>query len=666
MPNIVEIVVEAVDHTKKGFEESKKGSKSFEDTMGKAGLVAGAALIAVGAKAVSMASEFQASTTRLATSAGESYSSIKLVGQGMLDMAGQVGISAKALSDGMYTVESAGYHGADGLIVLKAAAEGAKDENADLATVSNAVTDALVDYHMKASDAGDVTSKLVTAVSFGKTSFQDLGASMHSVLPLASAMHLDLSDVLGVLGEMTAHGISADQATQNMANTMRHLAAPSKTMIAEFKKLGTSIEEVQGHLTSQGLSGALEFMSQTALKAGKEGTPAYTAALAKLLGTAQGLNVTLMTTGENAKATQAAIAGISKASADAKGNVAGFGETQATLKQQEDELKASFGSLMIELGQKLLPILTTATAYMAAHGSAVTKVAEGLGIMLAAMAAWKVAAMVASAATKAWTAMQWLLNVALDANPIGLTIIAVAALSAAIYLLWTHSAGFRDFFIGMWKAIKSFGLTTGHWFAGPFTDFFVGAFNAIKSFGLTTGHWFAGPFANFFKSAYHIVLSAWDGLVGGIKAGFNGIVSAAKVIGHAIADPFIGAFNAVKRAWNATLGGKGLSIPGWVPGLGGDSFTIPRFAHGGNTSGLFLAGENGPELVDTRAGRVRSAPDTARVMSSEASRDSGAHTLVIQSSGSRVDDLIVEILRTAARTKAGGSVATLINRPGVA
>lgn len=42
-------------------------------------------------------------------------------------------------------------------------------------------------------------------------------------------------------------------------------------------------------------------------------------------------------------------------------------------------------------------------------------------------------------------AAQWLLNVAMDANPIGLIVIAVAALGAAFYLAWQKSAGFRDF-----------------------------------------------------------------------------------------------------------------------------------------------------------------------------------------------------------------------------
>ena len=50
-------------------------------------------------------------------------------------------------------------------------------------------------------------------------------------------------------------------------------------------------------------------------------------------------------------------------------------------------------------------------------------------------------------ATQVATAAQWLLNAALDANPIGLTIIAVAALAAAVYEIYQHWAGIAGFFV---------------------------------------------------------------------------------------------------------------------------------------------------------------------------------------------------------------------------
>ena len=63
----------------------------------------------------------RAEVAKLVTGAGESQKNIRLVGDGMLHMAGQVGISAPQLSQCMYLIESAGFQGLQGLLVLRAA-----------------------------------------------------------------------------------------------------------------------------------------------------------------------------------------------------------------------------------------------------------------------------------------------------------------------------------------------------------------------------------------------------------------------------------------------------------------------------------------------------------------------------------------------------------------
>lgn len=62
-----------------------------------------------------------------------------------------------------------------------------------------------------------------------------------------------------------------------------------------------------------------------------------------------------------------------------------------------------------------------------------------------------------SLATQAWTAMQWLLNIALTANPIGLVVVGVAALTAGIVYLWHKFAGFRAFLVTAWDSFKQLG-----------------------------------------------------------------------------------------------------------------------------------------------------------------------------------------------------------------
>ncbi|MFI5039809.1 MAG: phage tail tape measure protein, partial [Solirubrobacterales bacterium] len=168
------------------------------------GLAGGA--LAVGGVSLKMGMDFQAATTQLVTGAGESEKNIGMVRKGLLDMAPAVGMGPQALAKAMFLVESAGFHGAAGLQVMKAAAEGAKVGGADATVVANGLTTALTDYHLPAQQAANVTSQLVATVAAGKTNMQDLSGSLSAVLPAASAAHVGLAQVLGALGTMTGEG----------------------------------------------------------------------------------------------------------------------------------------------------------------------------------------------------------------------------------------------------------------------------------------------------------------------------------------------------------------------------------------------------------------------------------------------------------------------------
>jgi TP901 family phage tail tape measure protein len=227
----------------------------------------------IGDKAVKAAGDFQSQLVRLTTSAGESTQNLNMVSSGILKIATDTGTGATDLANGMYTVESAGYHGADGLKVLKAAAQGAKEENADLGTVANAVTDILTDYHLPAVQAAGATSMLVETAAQGKTTFEALAGSMSSIAPLASAAHVPLQDMLGDIAEMTAHGVSADQATQNLAQAVRSLSNPLPSQVYWLGQYGISAQQLSTSLGKQGVSGAMEEVTQTILgKMGPSGT----------------------------------------------------------------------------------------------------------------------------------------------------------------------------------------------------------------------------------------------------------------------------------------------------------------------------------------------------------------------------------------------------------
>lgn len=59
--------------------------------------------------------------------------------------------------------------------------------------------------------------------------------------------------------------------------------------------------------------------------------------------------------------------------------------------------------------------------------------------------------------TDLYTTAQWLLNAAMDANPITLIIIGVMALVGAVMYAWNKFSGFREAVIGVWESMKEFG-----------------------------------------------------------------------------------------------------------------------------------------------------------------------------------------------------------------
>ena len=340
---------------------------------GGAALAAGAAIVGIGVKSVQMAADFQSSMTSLVTGAGEAKSNIDVVSKGILDMAVQTGTSTKQLSDGMYQIESAGYHGAQGLDVLKASAEGAKVGNADLGTVAGAVTTVLTDYHMSASQATAVTSGLVATVAAGKTHMQDLGASMGSILPLASSIGVSFPQVGAAIATMTNSGMDAQRASQNLANALRALDAPGGAATKAMKSVGLSTEELHDTLTKKGIGAAFQDIEDHVGKKFPAGSVEYDEAMKKILGGATGLNVALMLGGKNMASFNSNVQSISASMKNGAKDVQGWADVQNDFNFKMDQAKQTFDVLMIKLGTALLPVIGQVVSWVANVVSAFMK-----------------------------------------------------------------------------------------------------------------------------------------------------------------------------------------------------------------------------------------------------------------------------------------------------
>ena len=224
------------------------------------------AAVAVGVESLRLATSFQTATTQLVTGAGESEEKIKLVTDGLLKMAPAVGIGPTALAKAMFLVESAGYHGAEGLKVMQAAAEGAKVGGADATVVANALTTVMKDYGPSVGSAAKVTSMLVATVASGKTNMSELAGAMSSIAPKASAAGVSLQEMLGAMGTMTGEGISAQNASNLLSSSIDSLTNPTSVQTKAMAQMGLSSIEVAKNLGKNGLTGTFDSMATAVMQ----------------------------------------------------------------------------------------------------------------------------------------------------------------------------------------------------------------------------------------------------------------------------------------------------------------------------------------------------------------------------------------------------------------
>lgn len=694
---------------------SAAGLRRSATTVGKSMAMVGKGTTALGigvaAVSVKMAGDFQAHTAVLQTAAGETASGLKVVRNGIKDIAVGTGSGLQNLTDGMYTIEKAGFRGADGLKVLKAAAQGAKEENAKLADVTNAMTSVMASYHLPATKSVQVMNAMKTAAGEGKITMEEFSGALSTVLPIASANKIKFEDVAGSMATLTQHGTSAREATHELAATIRALASPNQVASREMARFGLSATDVSTKLGQRGLSGTVNMLVETIFKrmgpAGvalqktfegtkqsgadaqimlknmtgdqkklaqeylkgnmiqedwnstlkgmpvsqapalrnfkvlvdrsrgfsrelKNGSPAsqtFTDALKKMSGGAIGLNTILQITGESAAGNAERIKKVGASFHNNSKDVEGWKVTAGLLNTQIARMKMQFQVLAIDIGTKLIPVVSAAAGYFAEHRSILMGVAVAIGVFLVATSAayvatkaWAVATRVASAAQALATGVMWAYNVATGsaevglvglriqlmalavqekvvavwtaitesafwglaaailANPITWIVVAVVALVAGIYLLATKTKFFQTIWSATWGFVKKvfFGFTgwfKKNWQLITFTIMTLGIGLAVA---MIVRHWkgvkkaFADAF-NWVKEHWPLLLAIITGPIGMavylIVKYWGQISDGAKTAYHATINWFVAMGKDIGHFFTSTLPGFFKALPGQVGGF---------------------------------------------------------------------------------------------------
>lgn len=145
-----------------------------------------------------------------------------------------------------------------------------------------------------------------------------------------------------------------------------------------------------------------------------------------------------------------------------------FAESTGNLLVEQQKFNATIQQTIAEIGESFLPVMEVAIGLLSsfadwareneglviALGAAVAAIAAAIVGANIAFKAYEALQVAIKVATVAWTGVQWLLNAALSANPIGLVVLAIAALVAGVVLAYNNVDWFRDMVDTAWDAIK--------------------------------------------------------------------------------------------------------------------------------------------------------------------------------------------------------------------
>jgi phage-related protein len=156
------------------------------------------------------------------------------------------------------------------------------------------------------------------------------------------------------------------------------------------------------------------------------------------------------------------------------------------------------------------------------------------------------------AAIKIWTAIQWLLNVALNANPVGLIIIAVVALIGIITLLVKNLDKVKEFFIKIGTAIAGFFKAVWNTITGLFNKLisFVKK-NLVNIVNVILTIIF--PIGGIVMALVRLIIKHWDKIKAALVKVFTFVVEKLKAIWGKIVNVVKGIIDKVKQIWNTIV-----------------------------------------------------------------------------------------------------------------
>lgn len=508
--------------------------------------------------------------------------------------------SASQAAEGMTYLAMAGFKTDDMLKAMPGMLNLASAGQVDLANASDIAASMLNGFGLEASQINRVADTMVNTFANSSTDLQGLGETMKYVAPVAASMGVDLETVAAMAGKLGDNAIRGSQAGTAMRAVFTRLVAPATEGQKALYALGVSVKDAQGNVRAmpdvlKDIGTALQKLPQAAQAAIKKdifGQEAMSAAGILMNNAVDGtLQKFIDKVKEAGSAERVAKEQTNNLDGDLASLNSAFEETQLTLSEAVTPairkctvwLTKAVGAVGAfaknhETLLKVLMAVGVSIGGIIAMMAAFNMVWGGAGYILmsavtGALKLWKGLILLKNAILVVKSAMV-VFNAVLLANPIMLIIAAIASLIVIGVLLYKNWDLIKEKAAALWSWFSE----KCPWLANVFSSAFNGMVETASSVWNRIKYHFT-QIIDFVKNIFSGEWSAaWENVKNIFANVFGGLVELAKAPINAI-------ISLINKLFSS-IGNVSLSIPDWVPGMGGQTFgfelpQIPKLANGG-------------------------------------------------------------------------------------
>ena len=454
-------------------------------------ILATAAVLAFGAatyKATMYANEWHTGMAKINVTAGLTQTELGKLSNKILDIGGNNVAPLEQVPEAFNRIISAGLSVNESLQTLEPTLRAAKAGFTDIETVAASAVSVM---QSSGADASRVYDVLFATVKAGNAEFKDIANYLPKIIPLAKNVGFAFDQTAGAYATLTTK-LNPEASATALQGVMRAFA--DKDRVKAFGKIGVEIFDKKG--MARGFMDIMNDLNKSMSELTDKQRMTKFGSLGLDQEAALGLSTLIQDTDtlkKNIDATVNSQGAANKAYEDAKTPLDDFLQTMNMLKVQA-----------IKIGELFLPVLSAigkGALFVAQNLDVIGGVLGGLSVAWSLLNAKLLIATAIqgaySVATGIATAAQWAFNVAANANPIGLIVLAIGALIGGLVVAYNKFDKFRAIIQGSWEVIKGFGSILKDYII----DRIVGLISGLGSVANAIKFLFKGEFAAAGKEA---------------------------------------------------------------------------------------------------------------------------------------------------------------------